>query len=219
MVKIYKKILASEVVWRISGISLATSIMATRGIYMNKGRYIEHSLKKVKLLGVPIDNRRVFELGTGVGGNLISIANRIESGVGLDINKLFLYHARNLARAFHADNVKFLWYDGITFPHLDKFDVIFSINVFERIPKNNALKILDQLIPLLDHNSILKIFFLSERARGTDFTKLLGDNAYVYWNLSELQEIFLHYERLNDIKIKEFGEFEKNALLVTAYRN
>ncbi len=108
-------------------------------------------------------------------------------------------------------------YDGVTFPSLDKFDVIFSINVFERIPKQQVLKIVDQLITLLDQNGILKLFFLSESAKGTDFTKLFGGNAYVYWNISELQDVFIHNKALSNVEIQEFGEFEKNEFIVTGY--
>jgi len=56
-----------------------------------------------------------------------------------------------------------------------------------------------------------------ETTRGADFTKLLGDDAYVYWNPSELQKIFLRNRGLNSVEVHEFGEFEKNAFLVIAY--
>lgn len=213
---IKQRIFGSNFVWRLSGLSYYTGVLATRGHYLTKDDYLKESFKKVSALNIPIFEKKVLEFGSGLGGNLISIAKQIKSGIGIDINPLFVYRAKKLARRFNCDNLTFLSYDGFNFPSLPKFDVIFSVNVFERIPKNVVKNLIPMLVALGDENSIFVLFFLNEYAQGTQFTELLSDNAYVYWTHDELSDLFSEYSM--NVEISPWGLFERNAYLVRASR-
>ncbi|MEM3845818.1 MAG: class I SAM-dependent methyltransferase, partial [Candidatus Parvarchaeota archaeon] len=130
---IKERILSSKFVWRLSGVSYRTAVIATHGFYVPKGRYLEETKNQMLPLLKYFNNTdRVLEFGCGIGGNLIGISDNIKEGLGIDINPLFIFQANKLKRMTGKKNIDFISYDGKKFPMLGKFNSIYSIGVFER---------------------------------------------------------------------------------------
>lgn len=99
----------------------------------------------------------------------------------------------------------FLSYDGNNFPiEVPSIDVIFEFNVFERLEKSLVEKYLLNLLAHLKPNGVIITFFLTDRARGTNFTKRLGDSAYVFWNNNEIEKL-LKKVKLNVTELIPWG--------------
>ena len=211
---IFRRILSSSFVWRLSGLSYYTAIRATRGHSLSKVDYIKESAEKTHEFDLPLPAKIVLEFGSGLGGNLISIAKSIELGIGIDINPLFVHQAKGLTKKFNCKNLKFFSYDGTNFPRLPKFDLIFSVNVFERIKKDIVYDLIPKIVSLGNEECTYVLFFLNENAKGTKFTEFLGDDAYVYWSYNELAALFSKHNM--KVKISEWGMYEKNAYVVRA---
>ena len=173
--KLVQKIKSSRLVWKYSGLTYRWSVLATRGKYLTLNEYLQNSVEKIKSLSIDIQQKKVLEFGTGIGGNLLCIAKEINKGVGVDVNCLYTKRANRLK--------------NFTIPIKDKFDVVFSLNVFERIPHDIARKLVIQLFRLVSQEGILVLFFLGERARSTGFVNRLGEDAYSFWSLDELKRI------------------------------
>ena len=210
----YKKILRSNFVWRLSGLTWYTATKATRGHYSSKDDYLKESGEKTSALNLPLPAKKVMEFGSGLGGNLISIAKSIELGIGIDINSLFVHKAKKLSKKFDCNNLTFLSYDGSNFPSLPKFDLIFSVNVFERIKKDIVLDLIPKIVSLGNEDCTYVLFFLNENAQRTEFTKLLGDDSYVYWSHDELLDLFSKY--VENVVISEWRMYEQSAYIVQA---
>ena len=108
---------------------------------MTFAHYLSDSFNKMKEGVLPyLKNGNVLEFGSGLGGNLISIHNFVERGVGVDINRFYVRKANKLAYRTRANNIKFTKYDGKAESLKGNFDSIFSIGVFKRIPKEEVYK-------------------------------------------------------------------------------
>ena len=210
----YKRILRSDFVWRLAGLTWYTAVRATRGRYLSKVDYLNESAEKTSALNLPLPAKNVMEFGSGLGGNLISIAKSMELGIGIDINPLFVHKANRLSRKFNFNNLTFLSYDGSNFPSLPKFDLIFSVNVFERIKKDIVLDLIPKIVSLGNEDCTYVLFFLNENAQRTEFTKLLGDDSYVYWSHDELLDLFSKY--VENVVISEWRMYEQSAYIVQA---
>ncbi|MEM3795529.1 MAG: methyltransferase domain-containing protein [Thermoprotei archaeon] len=187
---IKERVLSSIFVWRLSGVSYRTSVIATHGFYVPKEKYLEETKNQMLPLLKYFNNiDRVLEFGCGIGGNLIGISDNIKEGLGIDINPLFIFQANKLKKMAGKKNIDFISYDGKKFPMMGKFNSIYSIGVFERIPKNIVVSYIRSLKNYLYENGRMMIYFLSERAKGTIFTKRLGENAYVYWTRKEVEQL------------------------------
>ena len=189
---IAKRILASKTVWRLTGATYTTAVMATHGRYVPISEYLDDCSTQMELLqGVMIGRKNVLEFGCGLGGNLLSISDNTIKGVGLDVNPGYLRIAKRIAKRCRISNVDFILYDGLDMSDilLDRPDLVFTIGVFERIPKEQVLTYLRWLSILLIPGGRLISYFLTDRARNSAFTRRLGDGSYVYWSSSELREI------------------------------
>lgn len=52
------------------------------------------------------------------------------------------------------------------------------------------------------------LYFLMERAKGTKFTKRLGDSAYVFWKEDEIKKLLNDYNcKIIDLIHAEFADF------------
>ena len=146
-----------------------------------------------------------FQVNANGTLNVLEFAKEINKGVGVDVNCLYTKRANRLK--------------NFTIPIKDKFDVVFSLNVFERIPHDIARKLVIQLFRLVSQEGILVLFFLGERARSTGFVNRLGEDAYSFWSLDELKSLFNSNEfkgsgiNINKIPIMP-GEDNNNAYLV-----
>lgn len=169
-----------------------TAVIATHGSYVSKNEYLKVKRAQMNEFIDIIKNKSVLEFGCGPGGNLFSIKGDIQRGVGIDINPGYIKIANKLKVSNAIRNLDFLTYDGIHFNLPDNFapNVIFSIGVFERIPKRLVIEYIKSFKGMLQPGDGIIVYFLSERARNSIFTKRLGNQAYVFWSEREITEIF-----------------------------
>jgi len=176
-----------------SGLTYKTAVIATHGRNVPAGEYVKECSAQMEFLRPYVnEGSRVLEFGSGIGGNLISIAPLIRSGLGIEINRGYIRIARRLINGLQINNLTFLDFDGQNLPYLsERPSVIFSIGVFERLVKPKAINLLEQLAALLGSNGSLAVYFLSERARDTTFTSRLGPEAYTFWSRGEIRGVLL----------------------------
>lgn len=185
------KLLRSEAAWRLSGITLPTAIFATTGSWGSIPTYIGSMEVRWSHFTTFLPPRpRVLDFGTGLGGNLFGLARRIRSGVGVDVNPHYLRYAARIARSHQMPHLSFAWYNGTQLPELGRFDLTTSIGAFERIPKRRAREYLAQIATMMEPSGRLILYFLSTEARNRGFGRLLGPNAYVFWEETELVDAF-----------------------------
>jgi cyclopropane fatty-acyl-phospholipid synthase-like methyltransferase len=191
MEEFYKRFLRSNFVWFLSGLSYYTAVIATHGRYVTKDQYLNDGINEMSIFHKYLDkSKTVIEFGCGLGKNLFAIANKIKFGYGIDINSLYIRLANRLMKKYGLYNLIFLKYDGINFPDIPRCDIILEKGVFERLPKELVKTYIHKLKnKYLKRDGIMILYFLMKRAKGTEFTKRLGDNAYVYWSYSEIREL------------------------------
>lgn len=184
-------LLRSDTAWKLSGLSLTTAMFATTGSWGSIRSYIgSMELRWDHFKDYVPANARVLDFGTGLGGNLLGLSGRIRNGVGLDVNRYFVRYAQRIAHQQGYANLSFTWYDGHRFPALGPFDLVTSIGAFERIPKDAARTYLRALAGMTAPSGRLILYFLTPSARAQGFGRLLGTDAYVFWEDRELQEAF-----------------------------
>lgn len=185
--RLLQRILRTNLAWKISGLTYSTAVIATHGSKVPPTQYVKDCSAQMQFLRpylTPESN--VLEFGSGIGGNLLALAGSIRSGIGLDVNLGYLHIGRRLARSLGIRNVKFQHFDGMTIPTPEEPpSVVFSIGVFERLTKPEVVNYIGQLAKFLSHHGYLAVYFLSVRARDTEFTTRLGPDAYTYWSLNE----------------------------------
>ena len=186
-----KKILSSNFIWRLTGITYYTASIAIGGRYLSKKDFIREGKDNMSFISPYLrPEHSVLEFGCGLGRNLFSLSNTITSGLGIDINKGFIRQAKKLGKMIGANNISFIAYDGKNFPNLPRFDIIFEIGVFERLPKQEVKKYLETLSKNnLKKGGIIVLYFLMDRAKNTIFTRRLGNDAYVYWTTSSIKSL------------------------------
>ena len=92
--------------------------------------------------------------------------------------------------------------------NLPIFDVIFEKGVFERINKNLVSLYIGKLVSYLNSDGFIIIYFLMERAKGTKFTRKLGDSAYTYYNQNEISNMLSkHNLIIKEILNIEYADF------------
>jgi len=182
-------LLRSKIVWRVSGITYPTAVVATRGRYTSPEGYIQTSKHQMEGLMPLLPASRVLEFGCGLGGNLLAIAQNIQVGYGLDVNSGYLRIARRLARRFRIENVHFSRYDGTAIPEFGLLDLVICVGVFERLPPAAVAGYIRQLMLQTAPSGRLAMCFLMDRARGTPFSKRLGDAAYHFWTRDEIESL------------------------------
>lgn len=200
-----KKILSSRIIWRLSGITYATAIVATNGHYLSYYDYRYVAEDSMSVLFRFDKEKTVLEFGYGPGKNLFAIADKINLGIGIDINGLYIRLAKRLSKKYGIKNLQFMKYNGIKFPDLGKVDIVFENGVFERIDKPLVSYYIGQLKQrYLKDKGIMILYFLMERAKGTEFTRKLGDSSYVFWEDEEIKKLL---ER-NGLKLKEILNYD-----------
>lgn len=210
MKRIIENVLRSDTLWRFTGLTYPTAVIATHGRYVSKAEYLIAGKNEMSVLFQYFDqSSTVIEFGTGPGKNLFSLAEKINFGYGIDINYLYLRLANKLKGYYGFSNISFIKYDGFNFPTIPKVDIVFEKGVFERLSKDRVKFYVEQLRrKYLKDNGFLILYFLMNRAMGTIFTKRLGDEAYVFWNQSEIK-VFLDNAglKINDTISLDFSDF------------
>jgi len=188
---VIKKLLRTNIVWRLTGLTYPTAVIATHGSYVSKDDYLKAGKNEMAVF-YPYFNSTstVLEFGCGLGKNLFGIAHKIKFGYGIDVNVFYVKIAYHLKQHYGIKNLEFISYDGTHFPKLPKVDIILEKGVFERMPKNQVKKYIKELkYNYLTENGVAILYFLMNRAKGSEFTKRLGDEAYIFWNESEITQL------------------------------
>lgn len=185
--RLVERLLRSELVWRASGATYLTSVIATTGSYGSPESYIgSMSARMTRLRPWFSQNDVVLEFGSGIGGNLLAVSPWVSRGFGIDINPWFTSQAERLRRRFGVENVSFHCYDGRHLPAFGRLDLVFAFGPFERIPKASARSYLTQLARALVDGGHLISHFLTDRDQQAQFARLLGPDAYTWWDTVEL---------------------------------
>lgn len=201
-----KKILSSNIVWKLSGLTFRTAVIATHGYYVSIPKYLSETKSQMRNIEDYFGkDTSVMEFGCGLGGNLLAVSDLVKNGVGLDINSLYIRQANRLKSKYKVENVQFKSYDGANIQFRDnEFDLIFSLGVFERINKITSRYLLSQLSHKIKADGKLILYFLNPRARGTPFVNKLGENSYAYWCKTEIEKLALE----NSLKIEDIIEWK-----------
>jgi len=201
-----KELLRTKLIWRLTGLTYPTAVIATLGHYVSKDNYLRGGKEEMPIFSQYFNSQSiVIEFGCGLGRNLFGIADKIKFGYGIDVNSLYIRIANRLKKHYNIQNIKFLSYDDTHFPRLPKADIILEKHVFERIPKSQVRIYINELKDnYLSEDGIMILFFLMDRAKGGELTKRLGDEAYVFWNNSEINQLLEKFS-LESIRIISDG--------------
>jgi hypothetical protein len=117
-------------------------------------------------------------------------------------------------------NLTFIQYDGISIPNRWSFDVIFSLNILERISQSLTIEYVHQLKDLARPNCIMSLFFLAETAKTIGFINRLGEDAYTFWSANQIKDVLNKCDfsdwkvHIDEIPIMP-GETNNNGYLLT----
>lgn len=124
---------------------------------------------------IKVDGRwNVLEIGIGIGRVASHLSGSFQYIYGVDVSSSTIEAAREELREFH--NIKILQNNGIDlsiFSKNDIFDFIYSVKVFQHMPKEIFLSYLDEIRRLLKLGGLLR-FQMFEN------TKLLGVVPWIY---------------------------------------
>lgn len=187
--RLVKRILRSDLVWRLSGLTYYSAVIATHGYFEPPSDYVASCKKQMDTFSSLIAGcTRIVEFGSGLGGNLIAVANLVSVGYGIDINPFYPRIAKRIARRVGVENVHFMTYNGRTVPRIVPApDIIFSFGVFERLPKAVVRDYIAQLRDTLHPEGRMILSFLTVAALQTSFVNQLGADAYVPWTAEEIR--------------------------------
>jgi len=186
-----QRALSSRLAWRLSGVTYPTAIVATRGQLVTVQEYLDTSREQMTQLEHLIPPQaRVLEFGCGLGGNLISLSGAIRSGLGLDVNPGYLRLAKRFSSQRGCTNLEFaLSSRPLATQAAFAPSFIFSVGVFERLPREVVREIIISLGEVLGAGGRMALYFLSPRAESSPFTSGLGDRAYVFWTNGQVREM------------------------------
>jgi phosphoethanolamine N-methyltransferase len=107
--------------------------------------------------GVDVKGKRILEIGSGLGGTAIALADDQQAGrvVAIDIQKEQIEWAKKLAEDRGvADRIEFRLVDPGPFPFEDaSFDIVFSMGTIVQIP--NKREVLSEALRVLRSGGIL----------------------------------------------------------------
>ncbi len=188
---ILRSVLASDVAWRLSGLTYASAVMATTGSYLDVPTYVAAMRTRMAQMRwfVP-DHASVLDFGTGMGGNLFGMVEFLERGVGLDINPFYVSRARGIARRLGLSQLRFLSYDGHHLPDPGAIDLVLAIGTFERLPPSQVERYLRTLRSLPTAPRRYLVYFLTTAARENGFGRVLGADRYTFWTEPALDRLF-----------------------------
>lgn len=184
MLALARSWLSSQRAWDATGLSLPSAMIATRGgLRTFQGYLAESRSQMAPVIPFVTHQKTVLELGCGLGGNLIVLSSHAGRGIGVDVNRRYLRLAEGLARRAGRHNTSFLRYDGVTVPlRRGTIDVSVCYGVFERLEHALVQALVGQLYRVTKPGGMARLFFLTNRARGTNFARFLGEDAYHFWD-------------------------------------
>lgn len=185
-----RRFLRSERVWRLSGLSWPTAVLATRGRLQGPLEYIAASRRQMTQI-LPWIHRdaRIVEYGCGLGGNLVAIHSMVRQGLGVDVNQRYLRLAKRLAERVGARNLEFQVVSGRGWNVSGRVDTAFSVGVFERLDGQTVRAALSMIRGCLAAGGVGIFSFLSPRALSSSMVNLLGRDAYTTWTRSQIAAV------------------------------
>lgn len=202
MSQVVRAVLGSGAIWKLSGLSYPTAVLATRGRIESVSEYIAESREQMAQLPIEgLRGKKVLEFGCGVGGNLIAISDCIEEGVGVDINRWFTKRAAKVAKSVGVRNVRFIALSEYDHGTSGLCDVAFSIGVFERLDRQTVGHSISLMSKWLAPGGRLFLYFLAPRARGSTFTSWLGESAYRTWSVTEVESLARSQQMLVEARL------------------
>jgi 2-polyprenyl-3-methyl-5-hydroxy-6-metoxy-1,4-benzoquinol methylase len=105
-------------------------------------------------LGGQFTAHRALDFGCGVGRIVIPLANRCGSVLGVDVAESMLTRAHDLCEKLNLPNAHFVKTDDSLSGVEGTFDLVHSFIVFQHIPPQRGLGLLQQLISRLNENGV-----------------------------------------------------------------
>ena len=120
-----------------------------------QGMYEEHCFKKCRY---PTLSDDVLDLGCGAGNRMEQFIGKVNSATGVDISTIAIDRARNRFKEYP----NFYFTDDTDLLALNKkFDFIFSIAVFQHLPREFTREYIQQAFKVLKPNGVLFFNMLS----------------------------------------------------------
>ena len=106
---------------------------------------------------VPFKDKKVLEIGCGIGRITEFLANNFGEVTGIDISEQMIEHGKK--RLANKNNVRLAATDGLTFPFPDSiFDLVFSFIVFQHMPDIATIrKNVEEIARVLKSGGLAKI--------------------------------------------------------------
>lgn len=113
-------------------------------------------VKLLKKLSLTAKNSRVLDIGCGVGRVEYALVKEVEKCVGVDISPSMVKLAKKYVK---ANNVEFLVIKGVNLKEVQNqtFDLVFSMLVFQHLPRKIFLQYLQEAYSVLKKGG--KLFF------------------------------------------------------------
>lgn len=133
----------------------------TKSEFFQSGEnHIDFIVKAIRQhLDADFNPGRCLDFGCGVGRLVIPMARRFKEVVGVDISKSMLQEARQNCQEYDIENVAFVESDDELSKLDGKFDFIHSLIVFQHIPVQRGVKLLEQMIELLNEGGVAALHF------------------------------------------------------------
>ncbi len=188
--RLMQTLLRTRLVWRLSGLTYWSAVKATRGRVMKRADLLRMCEERIAFIFPHLaPEHRVLDFGCGLGGVAVAMSRHAGEVIGVDINRLFIRHARRMARG--RDNCRFQFYSGQSLPFDDAdFDVVCCWGVFERIPKPSVTDYVREFHRVLKPEGLAVVYLLRRNAEAIGLTDLLGVDAYVFFAQDEADRLF-----------------------------
>ena len=131
--------------------------------------------------------RRSLDFGCGVGRLVLPLGSRSGEVVGLDISRSMLAEARK--NCSKLDNCRFALADDHLSEVIGTFDLIHSFIVFQHIPQEKGLRLIERLLERVDRGGIAVIHFVY-RINAPVLTRFLVRLRYTFRPLHYLRNIY-----------------------------
>lgn len=186
---ILSSLLPQKIYWHLAGLmhpweAVVENVNNPKTLY-KQGEDIVKLLEKLKLINRKI---RVLDIGCGVGRVEYALAESIEKCVGIDIAPSMIKLARKNVK---AKNVTFLITSGDSLREVkdEKFDLVFSLLVFQHLPRRIFQKYVKEANHILVKGG--RIFFqipIYQRQKPSEPPKN-HPWALRYYSLEELKRV------------------------------
>jgi SAM-dependent methyltransferase len=128
---------------------------AREEFFATGSRHIEWLMRLIRERISPgFQPSRALDFGCGVGRNLPGLAHACREVVGADVAQGMLDEARKNCQQRGLSNVRLVQTGGDLSAIDGKFDFIHSVLVFQHIPPRRGLRLMEQLVDMLDAGGV-----------------------------------------------------------------